>query len=169
MPLQSRICFKIKWCFDYANLWWPTTIKRSLARNLRGGGGGGEVLNGGSVSINCTCISSHTHRLIFIRFATYPKIPLSSTMSPGRFLGCDLRLDFNVSVDSLQYGSKNYKKISQNADKRKFSSEGIVWVWFIVMVVFTCKEDHRVVKKFALSGKPKFLQPFFSILHKLRL
>ena len=84
------------------------------------------MLNGGSVSINCTCISSHTHCLIFIRFATYPKIPLSSTMSPGRFLGCDLRLDFNVSVDSLQYGSKNYKKISQNADKRKFSSEGIV-------------------------------------------
>ena len=139
------------------------------------GGGGGEVLNGGSVSINCTCISSHTHRLIFIRFATYPNIPLSSTMSPGRFLGCDLRLDFNVSVDSLQYGSKNYKKISQNADKRKFSSEGIVWVWFIVIIVFTtilkCKEDHRVGKKLRLSGKPKFkfLQPFFSKLHKLRL
>lgn len=72
-------------------------------------------------------VLAHTHTvIIFIRFATYPKIPLSSTMSPGRFLGCDLRLDFNVSVDSLQYGSKNYKKISQNADKRKFSSEGIV-------------------------------------------
>ena len=96
---------------------------RSLARNLTGG-----LLNGGPVSINCTCISSHAHCLIFIRFATYPKIPLSSTMSPGRFLGCDLRLDFNVSVDSFQYGSKNYKKYSkiQTQVKRKFSSEGLV-------------------------------------------
>ena len=140
----------------------------------RGGGGGWCLMEVQLVLI--VHVLAHTHTvIIFIRFATYPKIPLSSTMSPGRFLGCDLRLDFNVSVDSLQYGSKNYKKISQNADKRKFSSEGIVWVWFIVIIVFTtilkCKEDHRVGKKLRLSGKPKFkfLQPFFSKLHKLHL
>lgn len=40
----------------------------------------------------------------------YPRIPLSSTISPGRFLGWDLRLDFSVSIASLQYWSKNYER-----------------------------------------------------------
>ena len=65
MPLQSRICFKIKWCFDYAKLWRPTTIKRSLARNLRGGGGGQGWCLMEVQLVSIVHVLAHTHTVKF--------------------------------------------------------------------------------------------------------